>query len=235
MSAPSALLSLIAAAGLQAPQVQTPAAPPAVVERVAVAEVEAAQAAAWFPLNAGGVSFAVQVGFLDAGSVLKLRETRGIRRFSWPRLAQGVGLELDGRQLYLHHSENNRRLEVYLPLAFDAPSAVAPIAAVLDVQFERGRRLVIGPVRYAMFVEPGLGAEPGYGLLRRDAEGDFWVTHWTARELADLRWFLAVDGTMYGFRLEGERLVLHAQPVPAAGALNLEPETRRWVRDPKTR
>ncbi|MBI4678562.1 MAG: hypothetical protein HY748_13370 [Elusimicrobia bacterium] len=60
------------------------------------------------------------------------------------------------------------------------------------------------------------GAIPAsVSLIREDQQGRFWVTYGKASEVAaEIKWFVAINGVMYGMKLEAPNLVFYSKPVP---------------------
>jgi hypothetical protein len=61
-----------------------------------------------------------------------------------------------------------------------------------------------------MTYEDGTLLPEASGLVRKDDQGQFWITY-HRRQGAKLHWFVAVNGQMFGFRIEGSNLVFYGQ------------------------
>lgn len=85
--------------------------------------------------------------------------------------------------------------------------------------------LLGGAVDYAVTVEDG-PVPASICLLRRDNGGTIWVTHRSQAEMRELQWFLAVNGVLYGMKLEGQDLVFYSKPVPPSQAAVFSGESR---------
>lgn len=114
------------------------------------------------------------------------------------------------------------------PLAApQSPQANLPVPALLRSAYELSLHVLFDPVEYAVLTEDGKSGVPAsLSLLRQAQDGTLYVTYNKLSDLqAKLKWFLAVNGVMFGMKLEGDSLVFYSQPVPDIG-LRRAPEKR---------
>ena len=114
------------------------------------------------------------------------------------------------------------------PLAApQSPQASVPVPALLRSSYELALHVLFAPVEYAVLYEDGRSGVPAsLSLLRQAQDGTLYVTYNKLSDLqAKLKWFLAVNGVMFGMKAEGDSLVFYSQPVPDIG-LRRAPEKR---------
>jgi hypothetical protein len=159
-----------------------------------LAEVIAAQQGAWTPL-----------GLLDARAAFDpkgeawvyLRQENRITAHPLKAFESGVeGVVLENGVL-------------------KAAGAQVKVQALLGALFDAAKHVQFPPVDYALAYEDGGAVPASISLLRRDAEGNFFVSYHAPAELAKIEWLLGIDGILYGVRLEGRTLVFYSEPVPA--------------------
>ena len=79
------------------------------------------------------------------------------------------------------------------------------------------RRFTLGPVTYAALWSDGSVTPAALDLLRRDRDGNYFVTYRSPKEMrAAVQWFLGADMVLYGMRFDGADLVFVSEPVPPA-------------------
>ena len=202
-------------AGMKAPA-SRPA--PVRVDAVSIAEVRAAQDAAYS--SAGAVGVETRAAFDPAGGLwLKLR------RSTWEA---AVPFKDGSREL--DTPLGRLRVEVgggAATLSLGGRSAVVRSGALLDAAYAANRRATFGPITYAAFHEDGASVPAGVAMLRRGQDGVYWVAHRALGDMSRMQWLLSVNGTMYGMRLDGAELAFYAQPTPGVGAAQPPSPPRR--------
>jgi hypothetical protein len=102
--------------------------------------------------------------------------------------------------------------------ASSAASATVTGAQLLDALYQESLRVCFAhAVSYAVIrnVDPSSHAS-GIMLLRLSREGVYYSSFVTDAELRRTHWIVGVDTTLYGVKLEGDRLVFVAKPVETA-------------------
>jgi hypothetical protein len=97
-----------------------------------------------------------------------------------------------------------------------SPQASVPVPALLRSSYGLALHVLFDPVEYAVLYEDGASGVPAsLSLLREDRDGTLYVTFNKLSDLqARMKWFLAVNGTMFAMKVEGSSLVFYSQPVP---------------------
>ncbi|MFA6003293.1 MAG: hypothetical protein WC881_04420 [Elusimicrobiota bacterium] len=107
------------------------------------------------------------------------------------------------------------------------PAAQVSVSGLLHAAYNAAPHAAIAPLKYAMLYEDGSLIPASVCLLRKDDNGILWVTYAKAADLQRIQWFVAVNGVMYGMKLEGEALAFYAQTMPAT-QIERFPEKRLW-------
>lgn len=89
-----------------------------------------------------------------------------------------------------------------------------PEMELVAALYASSRRVTLGVVDYAVLYEDGALVPHSATFLRRDHEGNYFMAWRPAQRLATYEWLLAVNGIMYGPRLEGEAMRFYSKPVP---------------------
>lgn len=211
------LLQAALLTGAQPPQVLPAAAvahaePERRVGAVALSEVLAAQEGA-FVERAGPLDkFAFAAAFDHEGAPW-IKARQGAWRGAYPAEALVAGVEAElpsGR----HRLWLERGIVKIKPAARDVAPAAVAVEELYHALYERAAKLNIPAVEYALLHEAGESLEAAVCLLRRDDQGRYWVGFNRLARLARVRWFAAVNGQMYGMRVEGPLLVFVTAPVP---------------------
>ncbi|NNN06999.1 MAG: hypothetical protein HKL90_13970 [Elusimicrobia bacterium] len=93
-----------------------------------------------------------------------------------------------------------------------APAAVS-LTALLGSLYATADRVVFPYVTYALAYEDGRSGVPGsVDLVRKDDQGVYWTAYNSLADLAQIQWFVIIDGIMEGIRIEGQDLVFYSQP-----------------------
>lgn len=97
--------------------------------------------------------------------------------------------------------------------------------------YAKAKRIRLGVVDYAVLYEDGALVPRSATFVRKDPEdGQFYIAWRPAAELQTYEWLLAVNGIMYGPRLEGAEMGFYSKPVPNIpqpqffGALRITPD-----------
>lgn len=217
MDTGAALAALLAwAATLDAPVAQAPAAiPERVVLTVDLADVSRGQDKAWLSRPAGASALDFALG-LDAQGLawVKFRQGGRIAAHPWTRLQPpGVEESFPGGRFLLRAAGS---IVEARPLPEGGAVGATSLGELVELLYGTARRVRFEPVEYALAYESGESLPPSLCLVRRDREGRHWVTHRSLEELrGKVNWFLAVDGVLFGMRLEASALHFVSKPVPA--------------------
>ena len=84
-----------------------------------------------------------------------------------------------------------------------SPQAIVSVPGLLRELYEAALHALFTPVEYAVLYEDGALAPAAITLLREDREGRLWATYKPVAEMGKMHWFLAVNGVMFGMKLEG--------------------------------
>jgi hypothetical protein len=142
---------------------------------------------------------------------LRVRRGEAIKNFSLPSLEGGVEADLGG-VWYRFRLEGDR---ILARDRSQQAQAELSLSALVGALYDLGLHAAFGPVVYSMMYEDGAFFPEASGLLRKDSEGRYWVTY-HRRDGAKLHWFVAINGRMFGFRIEGTNLVFYAQSTDAS-------------------
>lgn len=198
---------------LRAPGPGTQPDAPAVFLRLSLNEISRSQERAFVshPVGRGSMEFAL--GFAPKyESWIKFRQGGKTAAHGLKRLETGVEEDFPVERYRLTFGNGSVRAFPVRPP--QEPQARVPMGEMLDSLYNKGLHVHFPYVEYAVLYEDGGVLPPSVALLRLDHEGTYWLTHKETKELKWIFWFLAVDGTMYGMRLEGMDLVFHSKPVP---------------------
>lgn len=234
MSALQALLLSAGLAGMDAVPVPPPATPvaaspaeqPRHLVSVPLAEIAAAAAAAEQTRPAGHGSIAFSAG-LDprANTWIKFRQEGRLIARSESDLTQGVRVSLPlGTYRFSVKADLLEAAPVDAP---GTPSASLSISGLLLAAYTAAPHAAIAPLKYAMLYEDGSLIPASICLLRKDDNGILWATYAKVSELQRMQWFVAVNGVMYGMRIEGGALAFYAQPAAQNWSTRI-PERRLW-------
>lgn len=198
----NAIQSLVVAANLLGVDASAPQQPvqPTPLFSVALADVVARQNAACRPMYQFDVCLAFGTGY---ETWFKFKRAGGATvAFSESQLREGR--ELEG--LRLSYAEG----------ALTVGERKAPIAELLTAVYKGAERVRLGAlVDYAVLWEDGALVAKSATFLRQDQnDGTFYLAWRPAARLASHEWLLAVNGIMYGPRLEGDVFRFYSKPVP---------------------
>lgn len=220
-----ALASLVLAASVAGgPAVAPVATPRAVPVRRAAAHTEvaraplaalaAAQGAGTLKRDFGGAPLELSIAFDEKGdSWLTLRSGAWRASFSETAAAAGAAAALPGGAATLTRARGVWRL--------DAAGATLSVGetALIDALYAAARKFTLGPVTYAALWEDGSAGPSALDLLRRDADGNYFVTFRSPAQMkSGVQWFLGADMVLYGMRFDAADLVFVSEPVPPAAA-----------------
>ncbi len=235
MTPETALAALMALAGsIGVAPVAAPAPPPAAsaapetprpILRLTLDEIRRDQDRAFQGYPLGRSWLELSVGLDPAAELwIKFRQGGEVLGRTVKALSDWNDLDLPGepaRAIY-----ENGLLRFHPALDPRAQHTVVPVPGLIRGLYDASLHVLLGgAVDYAVVVEDGPVPE-SLCLLRRDNGGTIWVTHRSKAEMAELQWFLAVNGTLYGMRMEGDSLVFYSKPVPPAGAAAVPGEIR---------
>jgi len=217
---PSTLASLAASVALigtvvslpDTPTTQplAPAAGPAVVARVPLARISAAQSKAVLSADLGGLPLTARASF-DSNATLWVRLSRGAWSGAYDETTLIRGLEATTPEGPLRLQFDAAGLHV---TTASGASAVFVKQALLDRLYNAALRRKFVLVTYALLYEDGAGTPASLCLLRRNEKGDYFVSYQTLAEMANVQWFLGVNMVLYGMKIEACELVFVSKPVP---------------------
>lgn len=186
---------------------------PRIVLAVPLKEAADAQANLLRNLEAGGASFELRIGLAADGDLPFSAAQGGVTRtWSWAELEKGVESDFpagrfraafDGRWLVLTPSTGGPEGRVW-------------VNSLLARYFDAAPHVALDPVTWAVLVQGPASAPEAVGLLRRDQEGNFFLAYRTRAEMANIDWFVAINGQFYGMRPEKGLLTVYTKPVPPA-------------------
>ncbi|MBI3565935.1 MAG: hypothetical protein HY079_12115 [Elusimicrobia bacterium] len=220
-----ALASLVLAASVAGGPAVTPVATPRAVPvrraaahtevaRAPLASVAAATAAGVLTRDFGGAPLTLAISFDEkADSWLTLRRGAWSASFSESAAAAGAPVALPGGAATLTRAGGVWRL------ATAGATLTATEKELIDALYAAARKFTLGPVTYAAVWEDGARTPAALDLLRRDADGNYFVTYRSPAQMrGGVQWFLGADMILYGMRFDGNDLVFVSEPVPPAAA-----------------
>jgi len=171
------------------------------------------------PVTIAGKDFLATVVFDAAWDAwFSLKPATGLGAGAWKEtdLAAGAVYKYGGLQLLV--KETDGVVTIAGPAGEKAEVAVN---ALFDKLYGDAVRVTFGDaVTYAVFrnLEP-LSEDEGTVTMRRDQEGRYYYSV-TSDKLAAAapRWLLAVNGVLYGLKVEEASLLFVAKPIETAGA-----------------
>lgn len=92
------------------------------------------------------------------------------------------------------------------------PQAHVSVPALTRSLYNAAEHVLFTPVDYAVVYEDGGQVPASLSLIREDAAGRLHVSYHSKAELAQIVWFVAIDGTLYGMKIEGSDLVFYTEP-----------------------
>lgn len=208
-----ALLSAAALVGVEPPPAPPDPVVPKVVLRLALSEVDRNQARAWRREAVGPGTLEFAAGFdPEADLWVKLR---GRKTVAYPLTALAKGVDTDAGDEPLRVVYENGRVRA---IPASGPQAAVSAAGLVRSLHDVSVHVLFAPVEYAVVRESGGPVPDSLCLIREAQDGGLWVTYRTPAQLAEINWFLAVGGTLFGMRLEGAELVFYTEPVPRVPA-----------------
>lgn len=203
-----ALESLVLSAqllGLSAPAPK-PLDVPSPVLRLDLAEVQRDQDRAWQDLQVGAHAVGLTAAFNEqAGLVIKLRQAGVTLSYHQSALVGGKEIQLPRGRYKVWHENGIVRI-----FALDERGGGQLFAMDLVRSLYNAAVIVrLGVVDYAV-----VQGHDSISFLRRDDAGRYYVAYRPAARLARIEWLLAVNGLMYGVRLEGASLAFYSKPLP---------------------
>ncbi|MBI5624812.1 MAG: hypothetical protein HY924_13625 [Elusimicrobia bacterium] len=194
---------------------------------------DAERAFTWQPVGRGAIG--VSVGFDPLAEVwVKFKQDRVRSAHSLTSLAKGV-TERFPVETYKFTAEKDT-VTAFPVQEPQTPQATASVQAMLRQVYTAAAHVQVPLVEYAVLFEEerqGSAIPASVSLMREDRYGNFWITYGTAAEAAKgIKWFVGVNGVIYGMRLEGSNLVFYSKVLPPekfSGGPELQPllpETR---------
>jgi len=203
-----------AAPGISPPPIEELQAPKPVL-RLGLKEIVENQSRAqwWGDAGRGRVGFSLAVGPEELWG--EFREKGAARAWSLSELTRGVNA-----RLYLETYSflyQGGLVRVIPAFGRQTPQASFSVSEMLRYLHTAAIQVLFSPVRYAVLYEDGRLAPASVSLLRQDSVGQLWVTYKKVEDLDRIHWFVSINGTLFGMRLEGSELVFYSKPTPVKG------------------
>jgi hypothetical protein len=170
-----------------------------------LADVAAAQEGAWRPL-----------GVIEARAAFDAKGAPWIVLRQGGRAVAHALTDFDGG--VVEEFPAGRTRTVLKNGVLQGPRGDISVQDLVQALFESAKHQAFPPVDYALALEHGGLVPASVSLIRRDADGNFFVSYHSPSELAKIDWILGVNGTLYGVKLEGAALVFYSEPAPAVKA-----------------
>lgn len=182
------------------------------------------------PVAIGGKNFLATI-VLDAAwdTWFSLKPVKGLGAGAWKEtdLAAGAVYKHDGLELLVKETDG-----VVTIAAPGGEKTEVSVNALFDELYNDSMKVTFGDaITYAVFrnLEP-LAENEGIVTMRRDQEGLYYYSlTGDAQVTAAPRWLLAVNGVLYGLKVEESSLLFVAKPIEMKGARapEFKPERRR--------
>ena len=182
------------------------------------------------PVSIGGKDFLATVVFDGAwDSWFSLKPAAGLGAGAWKEtdLAAGAVYKYGGLELLV--KETDGVVQISAP---GGDKTEVSVNALFDKLYNDSMKVTFGgAVTYAVFrnLEP-LAEDEGTVTMRRDDAGLYYYSLTSDSQVtAAPRWLLAVNGVLYGLKVEEASLLFVAKPIDLAGArpADLRAERRR--------
>lgn len=191
------------------------------VVQVPLKGVQAGMARATIFRQVGSGNLGFSVALMPDGYLgLRVREGGQARVYSIPELRSGVLADLPSGSYRM--AIDDRTTISIAQVGGRGAVAQVDLLNLVEALYRLGVHVNFSPVAYTVLYEDGSDVAEAGGLLRRDSNGMFWITHKTASELTTIRYFVAINGTLYGMRLEKPWLVFYSKPSEASLMSNRE-------------
>ncbi len=172
-----------------------------------LAEITAAQNSSKIIRNVDGVLLAFSAASGPEMLWLRVSGEGVARQWSWQELSGGVSASFGNQTIRFSIDERG---------GVTAGSVSFNLLDDMWRLYEKAVRISIDPVLYAVTYEDGFSGVPrSVSLIRKDSEGMGWISYRSSDRLAEIHYFVAVNGVLYGMRLEGEMLVFYSKPIEA--------------------
>lgn len=213
----NALQSLVLAAQLSGVPAPAPVDIPKPILRLDLKEVARDQDRAWVPLQAGSRELFFSVGFGPEYELfVKVRQGGVTLALPQSKLEAKAVVSLPAGRYRLEYEGG-----IVRAFALDEPGGGQLFAGELIRSLYSAAVLVrLGVVDYAVLYEDGALIAKSATFLRQDQAGRFYLAYRDAAQLSKIEWLLAVNGVMYGVRLEGGTLGFYSKPVPPVSSLS---------------
>ncbi|PCI37275.1 MAG: hypothetical protein COB53_06980 [Elusimicrobia bacterium] len=173
-----------------------------------LAEIREAQSSASVVREVDGVRLTFSAASGPETLWLRVFGAGVTRQWSWKALGAGVSGSFGGKTI--RFSADAQGLVTAGSLTFSFLDELWRL-------YDRAVRIRIDPVLYAVTYENGsAGIPPSVSLIRKDSEGMGWITYRSVDRLAGIHYFVAVNGVLFGMRLEGQSLVFYRKPIDGA-------------------
>lgn len=186
-----------------------------VLVRAPLAGLAAAQSRGTLTRTFGGAPLIASLSFDAEGySWLTLRQGAWSASYSESARAAGASADLPSGAASLKEERGVVRLS-----AASGETLELGEGALVDALYAAATKIELGPVTYAALWQDGSGTPAALDLLRRDGNGDYYVTYRTPAQMrSGTQWVMAANGLIYGMRLEGAELVFLHKPLPPVAA-----------------
>jgi hypothetical protein len=185
------------------------------VARATLASVAAAQASGSVTRAFGGAPLEAAISFDgDGASWLTLRQGAWRASYSESAMAAGATADLPTGTVSLKEDKG--------VITLSAPAGATLSLTekeLIDPLYAAAVKFTLGPATYAGLWTDGKTTPAALDLLRRDGNGDYFVTYRTPAQMkSGTQWVMGADMVLYGMRIEGLELVFVSKPVSAVGA-----------------
>lgn len=210
----SALLAYAHLLGV-APVPPAPSPAPREELRIPLSEISAQQARSqdYEPVGRGGVGFTAA---LDDKAELWIRLRQQDQNAAFPLAAFDKGVDVDFPVERVHALVENGVIRAYPVDEPQTPQAHVMIPDLLRALVTDAEHVLFTPVDYAVLYENDGLVPPSLSLVREDQSGRYYVNYHSVAELAQISWFVSIDGTMHGVEIDGKDVVFFSKPAPPA-------------------
>ena len=165
------------------------------------------------------------VGFtaaFDDKAELWIRLRQKEQAAAFPLAAFDKGVDVDFPVEKIHSLVENGVIRAYPVEAPQSPQAHVMIPDLLRALVTDAEHVLFSPVDYAVLYENDGLVPASLSLVREDNSGRFFVNYHSVAELAEISWFVSIDGMMHGVKIDGKDVVFYAKPAPPAAKLKTD-------------
>ncbi len=183
--------------------------------RVSLDEIVRDQDRAYEAHAVGRHAVELSVGFDPKANLwAKFRQAGAVEARAVDSLAEWNDIELPNESYRAIYESGMLRLHPALDPR--TTHTVVSVPQLISGVYNAAIHVLMGNiVEYAVVHEAG-PVPASICLIRRDRGGRMWITYRTLDEMREIQWFVSVNGTLHGMRLEGRELVFYSKPAPQA-------------------